>query len=681
MIFATTMILEREPMLWADFPRSLLTWVQTAGALASFVGLLWLLVQWLQRRQTPYVIAVPTIAPFEHVGRAALAVMKRVPIARMAILGFILSWIGYVGVAGLWLVNFLGNNRLSGLMPTLAGRLSLGDWLLFFAGGCALATVATPVAVALVTRIRWGRIWAMARLSLKEAIRSKVVWIFGLLFPVFLFASWFIPYKPQYQVANYVFLLYLSIAVLFLMTASLLGAFGIPTDVKSQSIHTIVTKPVEKFEVVLGRFLGYAILTTVGLAVVTAASMLYLARGITEEARHESFKARVPVYGRLLYHGTKDEFKGENVGRVYDVRGYITGMHPNQPGQKRQYAVWTFQELPVGIGGSGRPVRIEFGFDIFRLTKGVENQGVLCTFVFADGRVSVTDLDTIKLKLKTESDKLQEAARKKHSGDPKALATALHEIDREMLEKHRVHVVAGFNVTDYHTQAIDVPATLFQRLDQLEASEPRPTTEVGTAPMFQVAVSVDFDARGANQQMLGVARTDLYLLAAENWFPVNFVKGIVGIWCLMMLVLGIAVACSTYLSGIISWLATVFLVLAGLFITDIQNLAEHGVGGGPIAAAARLLQKTPEAMDLDDTTGTAVINTADLLYRWFLRRFLNLVPDVTRFNLYAYVANGFDIPWGQVLFLDNILPLLGYLVPWGILAFYLMKYREIANPM
>ena len=54
--------------------------------------------------------------------------------------------------------------------------------------------------------------------------------------------------------------------VLFLMVATLQGAFGIPTDVKNQSIHTIVTKPVEKFEIVLGRFLGYAILITGGLA-------------------------------------------------------------------------------------------------------------------------------------------------------------------------------------------------------------------------------------------------------------------------------------------------------------------------------------------------------------------------------------------------------------------------------
>jgi hypothetical protein len=53
---------------------------------------------------------------------------------------------------------------------------------------------------------------------------------------------------------------------------------------------------------------------------------------------------------------------------------------------------------------------------------------------------------------------------------------------------------------------------------------------------------------------------------------------------------------------------------------------------------------------------------------------------VDRFDLHVYVANGFDISWMPVLLLDNLAPLLAYLVPCGVLAFYLMKFREVANP-
>ena len=56
---------------------------------------------------------------------------------------------------------------------------------------------------------------------------------------------------------------------MLLLAASLLAAFSIPSDVRSQTIHTVVTKPVERFEIVLGRILGYTLLMTAVLAVAT----------------------------------------------------------------------------------------------------------------------------------------------------------------------------------------------------------------------------------------------------------------------------------------------------------------------------------------------------------------------------------------------------------------------------
>jgi hypothetical protein len=408
---------------------------------------------------------------------------------------------------------------------------------------------------------------------------------------------------------------------------------------------------------------------------------------VTEEAALESFKARVPVYGNLSYYGTKE--RGDNVGRPYDVRGYITGPDPRQPNQPRQYGVWTFESLPSSVGANGAPVRVEFGFDIFRLTKGIENQGVLCTFVFADGRLTIAELEKKKSDLQSDLTKRQEGARKKHGSNAAELQKALAQIQLDLLKEYGIFQYPSFNVTDYHTQEIEVPAALFERLRELETSNPRQASgSMSAPPMLQVTVSVDYDQRGQNQQMLGIARRDFYLLAAENSFFVNFAKGIVGLWSLLMLVLGMAVACSAYLSGVISWLCTIFLIVAGLFVTDIQQLAENRdadgrplSGGGPIEAAVRLINRLPVAGQLDDTPSTTVITGVDEMYRWWLRRFLNLVPDVTRYDLHPYVANGFDISWGQVLLLDNIIPLLGYLIPWAVLAFYLMKYREIANPM
>src|SRR6185312_19927 len=99
------------------------------------------------------------------------------------------------------------------------------------------------------------------------------------------------------QVRTYVQVVFLAMSSLMLFTAALLASFSIPTDIKQQTIHTIVTKPVERFEIVLGRFFGFLALMTVILVLMTAVSLLYVLGGIHPEAAAESLKARDPLYG------------------------------------------------------------------------------------------------------------------------------------------------------------------------------------------------------------------------------------------------------------------------------------------------------------------------------------------------------------------------------------------------
>jgi hypothetical protein len=103
-------------------------------------------------------------------------------------------------------------------------------------------------------------------------------------------------------------------------------------------------------------------------------------------------------------------------------------------------------------------------------------------------------------------------------------------------------------------------------------------------------------------------------------------------------------------------------------------------GGGPAEAFLRVTTGKVMAAELERGPATSVLRGADVVFSWGLRRLLNLIPDVNRFDLYTYVANGFDIPVWNVLIIDNLIPLIGYMLPWAILAYYLMKYREIANP-
>jgi hypothetical protein len=194
-------------------------------------------------------------------------------------------------------------------------------------------------------------------------------------------------------------------------------------------------------------------------------------------------------------------------------------------------------------------------------------------------------------------------------------------------------------------------------------------------------VEVDEDRVTAQTQMLGVAPRDLYLLPAEGPFWINFLKGMIGLWFLVLLMLGVALALSTYLSGVIALLCTLILFLFGANRDFIYQVATgRAEGGGPLEAAIRLGHGRPIATPLEPGAGYDVVKGFDEGYQWVLRLVFKILPDVDRFDLHEYVASGFDISWSQVLLLDNFVWLVGYLIPCFILAYYLLRFREVANP-
>jgi hypothetical protein len=689
MLFAS-LYLDRRPLDWTQLPAALTIWVQVAGVVAAVGIALVLLARALSRNPNEWIVW-----SFSERLRPAATYM------RFAVL---LSGIGYVIHVLLMIGGFVGVPRIGSLLPRpfVGSPYTFGDWNLTVASLLALSVVCMPLFLDIFTRISFGRIWAMAKLSWKEAIRGRVVWVFGAIALIFLFAEWFITSKPEDQLRNYVRLVYWSITPLFLIAAGLLGSFSIPNDVRNNSIHTIVTKPVEKFEIVLGRFLGYAALLTIGLLTISLLSLIYVVRGVNEDATRESYKARVPIYGGLHFYGTKDAMRGDNVGREWTYRSYITGPTRHQPDSMRQYAVWDFWMIPAELANRETPILFEFAFDIFRLSKGKEGEGVFCTFTFTDGVRDWRDLESsvkamkekknnlIKIAGDQKDDALQpislaEAAAIKKAGKNtdeikkkfdaerapvlKAYRDRLLKINLEMVAEFHIHQEQR-EVTDYHTQEILVTPAIFQAVLK-EKNDPE-------TPVLRVFVNVD-QAREA--QMVGVAPQDFYLVLGERPFWVNFLKGIVGMWCTHMLVLGVAVACSTYLTGVISFLVTMFLYVAGMFVDYLREIADRRLdGGGPMEALFRIGGRMPIAAKLDESPTTTVVESIDVVFSWWIGIVLNLLPDVNRHDLHMYVANGFDIALFDVLLVDNVLPLAGYLAPWAVFAYYLMKYREIANP-
>ncbi len=149
----------------------------------------------------------------------------------------------------------------------------------------------------------------------------------GVFLLLFMFAGWFLrssandtPAKPYVT-----FVFTTTKFVLFPMTL-ILACWGLPADIKDRSIHTVVTKPVKRSEIVLGRMLGYSFLVTILVAARRGIGYVRLVRQVPDPSK-EQLIARVPVFGTVRATSTARGNPGNlvNVGDTWDYRSFMEG--------------------------------------------------------------------------------------------------------------------------------------------------------------------------------------------------------------------------------------------------------------------------------------------------------------------------------------------------------------------
>jgi ABC-type transport system involved in multi-copper enzyme maturation permease subunit len=671
-----TLVVEREPLHWSDLPAGLETWIHTVGGFAAVAVLAWLIVSRIRRSER----GKPTTPAWQR------------SLLKLALLGMVVGYgllaVLYLPVVFSSIVSWMEGEAKAG---TVLGSARLQRYAHLLGSVSALLVVSLPaLADLLAFRFSGRRIWALARLSFKEALRSRILWGFSGFLVVLLFASWFLDYKPENQVRNYVSVIYTAMGWLLLIASALLAAFSIPADIRSQTIHTIVTKPVERFEIVLGRFLGYMMLMTLVLGFMTCVGLLYLLRQIDPEAEAESLHARMPLYGELQFRSNDPRFQGDNVGREWDYRRYIAGGP-----RSSQRAIWIYDQLPARFSTRNEPVPFEFSFDIFRTLKGEEGKGVFCSFVFLGRQYEAAREPEFRQKRdearrllhSTDRHLLGEQVSQVIRGQPPSQAeverfqadsspTAAEDfIDRLLAEKFGRFEIPSKVIVDYHTQSVSVPAELFHAGSAAPVAGQAPGV-AAERPALEIQIKCE-----SGGQYVGMARYDFYLLSGDGSFAVNFLKGAVGLWLRICLVVGVAVALSTYLSGVIATLCTAFLYGAGMAKDWVQSVVEKtNVGGGPGESLVRLLTRQPIAAQLPSTPAADFARSADVGYRFLLRLFLYMFPNVEPLDWSNYVSEGFSIAGSEMVLLHAVL-LAGYLLPCALLAYYLIRSREIASSM
>src|SRR5262249_12984690 len=130
-------------------------------------------------------------------------------------------------------------------------------------------------------------------------------------------------------------------------------------------------------------------------------------------------------------------------------------------------------------------------------------------------------------------------------------------------------------------------------------------------------------------QYLGMAESDLYLLASSGAFGWNYMKGLFGVWLQAMVLTAIGVCAGTFLSWPVALLTTIFFFVGGqlafAFLVDISRQAI--MGGGPFESLIRIVTHDNQMSELSPTTGVVLAKTLDALVTPVMSMLVYLVPN------------------------------------------------------
>lgn len=488
------------------------------------------------------------------------------------------------------------------------------------------------------------RIWALAVHTFREAARRKALWVFAVFAMLFLFAGWFLPelkQDPELALKNYVTFVLIAISWLTIPVVLLLACWGLPEDIRARSLHTVVTKPVRRHEIVLGRILGFL---GIGLAILVAVGgvgYIWIQRQVPEKYRAR-LSARVPVYGQLRFKSREgadfdeqgNQAEGSNTGDESMFRQFVEG-------NTKSRAIWSFKGIDLSRLANGE-LLLESSFQSFRTHKGKIDQELLGQFTLVNPqsgvRVPLQPFSNHEFRRNTYN-VLERNSRKDAAGKP------------------------SLDLKDEAGRDVDLGKDLLQ----------------GGVLDVEVACL-------SPGQFLGMARPDLFVRLPDRSFGISYAKGLFSIFLMLTMVVVLGVCAGCLVKGPVATMLTGFIFLIGILGRGfLEQLTSEKIldnpklemkGRGMFEALYRLPAHISPQIDIEDTPAQRVIKAIDSVELNALWGVKHLIPDFTQFDTTAFVANSFDVPWAESL-LPSLATTLGFCIPWIIVGYYALKTREL----
>lgn len=476
------------------------------------------------------------------------------------------------------------------------------------------------------------RIWALTRLTFTEAYRRRVLLIFVVFALLFMFAGWFLGESKEItpdRIKVYISFVLTSISWLTLPIVLVLACFGIPEDIRLRSIHTVVTKPARRIEIVIGRMLGISMIGGLVLLVMGTVGYIWIVRQLPhDKASRDLLTCRVAQYGGIRFltrEGTEGE--GVNVGDIWAFRQYIEG------GTKAR-AVWLFTDIDESVLDSEGNLNLENSFSAFRSYKGDMTRPLFYDMKFQGNQPDLT-----------------------YTTDPKPVAEFRSRLDK-------INRKVTINDTQYDL--------IKDFTSDIKTNDGKVLLK--NAMMIEVSC-ID------QEQYIGMARPDLFVRLPDQPFWVGYSKAVFGIGLVIVLFSMISVAASTVVKGPIAVVLTLVLYLISGKQSHqfIDQLASGQIkGGGVLESIYRIVTHMGPFTELPDNMAFNVMKGIDTIMTGFLWICKQMIPRLQSFNMTEFVANGFDVPFNVSLY-PSILIVSAFVIPCVMLGYFALRVRELES--
>ncbi len=570
-----------------------------------------------------------------------------------------------------------------------------------------------------VARMSARRVGALAWLAVKESIRRWVVVVFGVFIVILLFAGFFLDPASTYPARLYLSFVLTATVYLILLLALFLSTLSLPADIKNRTLHTVVTKPVRASEIVLGRILGFTLVGTGLLVCMGVLSYVFVIRGLShthEISPRELDRLRASWREQLrggkpappieieteTAHGHRHTLRADAIRRDGGGRELIPRGRVRTDTARGHWHEFSYTVPDGALPDDGPPLQYAVGPPEDRFVARVPIYGKL--------RFKDSKGDPVEAGVNVGS---EWAYRSFIQGG--TLAAAIWTFDgmtpqrfpedrfpegipvELTIEVFRTYKgdVTGEHIPPIHgSLVVRNPATgqqvevrIFPAKEHTTDSQviPRKLTRASDGRTFDLFD--DFVHEGQLEvwirciepaQYFGMAQADMYFRARDGWFAWNFVKGYVGIWMQMFLMIAFGVMFSTFLSGPVAILATLGALIGGMASRFMISLATGELpGGGPVEAFYRLLTQENLISELPEGFRSELMLMLDTALRGYLRGMAEILPAFEQFDYSTWVAYGFNIS-GDLL-ATRILTMLGFVLPVFLAGYFFLKLREVAR--